>query len=117
MFTPNWQPCMNNRPEPTECPHCEYDRRFPGFEFGGWMQTDNNGPIVPCPMCNPNETHPMIDESYVREIIKAAEQRGPMEPSEFRRFCDRDIAAGYAAEVAEAERRLRKSNGQREGGP
>lgn len=40
------------RPKPSECPHCEYDRRFPGFEAGGWMQQDNNGPIVSCPMCN-----------------------------------------------------------------
>jgi hypothetical protein len=39
---------------PSVCPHCEYDRRFPGFERGGWMQLDNNGPIVSCPMCNPN---------------------------------------------------------------
>ena len=34
------------------CPHCEYDRLFPGFEGGGWMQQDNNGPIVSCPLCN-----------------------------------------------------------------
>jgi hypothetical protein len=38
--------------KPAECPHCEYDRRFPGFEAGGWMQQDNNGPIVSCPLCN-----------------------------------------------------------------
>jgi len=38
---------------PANCPLCEYDRRFPGFEKGGWMQQDNNGPIVSCPMCNP----------------------------------------------------------------
>lgn len=38
--------------KPSECPHCEYDRRFPGFETGGWLQQDNNGPIVTCPMCN-----------------------------------------------------------------
>jgi hypothetical protein len=40
------------------CPHCEYDRRFPGFEQGGWMQQDNNGPIVSCPMCNPDGAIP-----------------------------------------------------------
>jgi hypothetical protein len=39
-------------PKPSECPFCEYERRFPGFEKGGWMQLDNNGPIVPCPLCN-----------------------------------------------------------------
>ena len=43
---------------PSNCPHCEYDRRFPGFEGGGWMQQDNNGPIVSCPMCNPDGGHP-----------------------------------------------------------
>lgn len=43
---------------PANCPHCEYDRRFPGFEGGGWMQQDNNGPIVSCPMCNPDGTFP-----------------------------------------------------------
>ena len=42
------------RPPPSECPVCEYDRRFPGFEQGGWMQQDNNGPIVSCPLCNPD---------------------------------------------------------------
>lgn len=31
---------------PSNCPHCEYDRQFPGFERGGWMQRDNNGPIL-----------------------------------------------------------------------
>jgi hypothetical protein len=46
------------RPNPAFCPHCEYDRRFPGFEAGGWMQQDNNGPIVPCPMCNEDRKHP-----------------------------------------------------------
>lgn len=39
---------------PRDCPMCEYDRRFPGFEAGGWLQQDNNGPIVSCPMCNDN---------------------------------------------------------------
>lgn len=42
---------------PSTCPHCEYDRRFPGFEAGGWMRQDNNGPIVSCPMCNPDGTY------------------------------------------------------------
>jgi hypothetical protein len=43
---------------PRECPHCEYDRRFPGFESGGWIQQDHNGPIVSCPMCNDDGSHP-----------------------------------------------------------
>jgi hypothetical protein len=44
--------------KPAECPHCEYDRRFPDFERGGWMQQDNNGPIVSCPMCNDDGSYP-----------------------------------------------------------
>jgi hypothetical protein len=44
---------------PSNCPHCEYDRRFSGFEDGGWMQQDNNGPIVSCPMCNDDGSHPL----------------------------------------------------------
>ena len=39
---------------PSNCPHCAYDRFFPPLEKGGWLQQDNNGPIVPCPVCNPN---------------------------------------------------------------
>ena len=44
--------------DPKVCPHCEYDRRFPGFEAGGWLQQDNNGPIVSCPVCNNDGKHP-----------------------------------------------------------
>lgn len=51
-------PPMRQMPQPRECPHCEYDRRFPGFEGGGWMQQDNNGPIVSCPMCNDDGKYP-----------------------------------------------------------
>lgn len=47
------------RYKPFNCPHCEYDRRFPGFESGGWIRQDNNGPIVSCPVCNPDQTHPL----------------------------------------------------------
>jgi hypothetical protein len=50
---------------PANCPHCEYDRRFPGFESGGWMQQDNNGPIVSCPMCNDKGIFPF--EPYEQE--------------------------------------------------
>ncbi len=46
------------KPLPAECPMCEYDRRFPGFENGGWMQQDNNGPVVSCPMCNDDGQYP-----------------------------------------------------------
>lgn len=44
--------------KPATCPHCEYDRRFPGFEAGGWIQQDNNGPVVSCPLCNDDGSHP-----------------------------------------------------------
>jgi hypothetical protein len=47
---------------PANCPHCEYDRRFPGMESGGWIQQDNNGPIVPCPLCNGDGSHPQAEE-------------------------------------------------------
>lgn len=43
---------------PSNCPHCEYDRRFPELECGGWIQQDNNGPIVSCPVCNDDGAHP-----------------------------------------------------------
>jgi hypothetical protein len=43
---------------PQNCPHCEYDRRFPETATGGWMYPGNNGPIVPCPMCNPDQKQP-----------------------------------------------------------
>jgi hypothetical protein len=49
---------LKPRYEPHNCPYCEYDRQFPGFEGGGWMQQDNNGPIVSCPMCNDDGAHP-----------------------------------------------------------
>lgn len=44
------------RYQPDNCPHCEYDRRFPETAEGGWVYTGNNGPIGPCPMCNPHGT-------------------------------------------------------------
>jgi len=47
---------------PANCPHCEYDRRFPDFDGGGWMQQDNNGPIVSCPVCNPDGSHPFSSQ-------------------------------------------------------
>lgn len=51
----------------------------------------------------------MFDDAYVREIVEAARKVGRMTATEFRLFCNRDTAAGYAAEVAEAARRLRIS--------
>lgn len=44
--------------KPSECPHCEYDRRFPDTASGGWMYLGNGHPIVCCPICNWDESHP-----------------------------------------------------------
>lgn len=52
------RPIPAERPKPSECPHCEYERQFPGFERGGWIQQDNNGPIVSCPICNDDGSFP-----------------------------------------------------------
>lgn len=60
------------RISPATCPHCEYDRRFPGFEAGGWMQMDNNGPIVSCPMCNPEGKIERQREHWTTELARAA---------------------------------------------
>lgn len=43
---------------PGNCPNCEYDRRFPMTASGGWMDMGNNGPIMCCPVCNPDARHP-----------------------------------------------------------
>jgi hypothetical protein len=43
---------------PANCPHCEYDRQFPETANGGWVYMGNNAPIGPCPMCNPDGSHP-----------------------------------------------------------
>lgn len=61
MTLPRCRPVRNTlrRFVPATCPHCEYDRSFPGFEDGGWMQQDNNGPIVSCPLCNDDGSHPI----------------------------------------------------------
>jgi hypothetical protein len=40
---------------PKNCKHCEYDRAETG---GGWIYTGNNGPYVPCPVCNSDGAHP-----------------------------------------------------------
>jgi tRNA G26 N,N-dimethylase Trm1 len=38
-----------------DCPHCRYDHKFYG---PGWVYLGNNGPISPCPLCNPEGKHP-----------------------------------------------------------
>ena len=59
---------MKPRYKPESCPNCEYDRRFPGYESGGWIRQDNNGPIVSCPLCNPDGTHPTDLESKEKSM-------------------------------------------------
>lgn len=45
------------RYQPDNCPHCEYDRRFPETADGGWIHPGNNAALAPCPMCNPHGTY------------------------------------------------------------
>jgi hypothetical protein len=47
---------------------------------------------------------PDVDEVHVRKILDAAAQRAPMTRGEFDGFTRPYLAAGYAREVAEAER-------------
>ena len=54
-----------------------------------------------------------IDETYVEEILAAAEKQAPMTAPEFEAFCRRDINAGYRAEVAAASRRYFLKRGDR----
>lgn len=49
---------MKRKFKPADCPHCAYDRKFPETITGGWIYMGNNGPIVSCPMCNADESHP-----------------------------------------------------------
>lgn len=50
------------KPSPRNCPHCRYDRKFPGTAWGGWIYTGNNGPVVACPVCNADGTYPRSPE-------------------------------------------------------
>lgn len=47
---------------PSNCPNCEYDRRFPQTAAGGWIDPGNNGPVGPCPLCNADAKHPRDGE-------------------------------------------------------
>ncbi len=53
---PGERPPYKPRYQPDNCPLCEYDRRFPETADGGWIYPGNNGPIGPCPSCNPHGT-------------------------------------------------------------
>lgn len=50
------------------CAHCQ--SRGPEL---GWIETDNNGPIVCCPMCNPNGEK---DRSFDLAEAQRDRQRG-----------------------------------------
>jgi hypothetical protein len=53
-----YEPPKKRLYSPVNCPHCEYDRRFPETATGGWMYVGNGAPIVCCPVCNPDAAHP-----------------------------------------------------------
>lgn len=53
-----FEPPKPHRFTPQNCPHCEYDRKFPETAGGGWIYPGNGSPIVPCGMCNPDGKHP-----------------------------------------------------------
>lgn len=52
------EPPKSRRFTPQNCPHCEYDRKFPETAGGGWIYPGNGSRIVPCGMCNPDGKHP-----------------------------------------------------------
>lgn len=60
---------------PQNCPHCEYDRRFPHTDMGGWIYFGNNGPFVPCGLCNPDGSHPRISAEECRGPEVASQKR------------------------------------------
>ena len=58
----HWQSrlaAIEGRPdsEPEE-PYCEYCQ---AESEPGWIETDNNGPIVPCPICNDDGSKPRAE--------------------------------------------------------
>jgi hypothetical protein len=57
---PDLLPLNERKPRftPANCPHCEYDRRFPESKSGGWMYMGNGAPLTCCPVCNPDGKHP-----------------------------------------------------------
>jgi hypothetical protein len=55
------------------------------------------------------DSEAQFDETFVREILAEAEQRRPRSRGQFDLFSRPYLAAGYAREVAEAERRYFKA--------
>jgi hypothetical protein len=55
------------------------------------------------------ESEPTFDEIHVRKILEAAAERAAMTRGAFDLFTRPYLSAGYAREVAEAERRYFRS--------
>lgn len=54
---------------PRNCLYCK------GEQEPGWIETDNNGPIVACPVCNPNGER---EREYYRALFqRQAQSRQP----------------------------------------
>jgi hypothetical protein len=51
---------MTQRPSPADCLYCEPDHERLG---PGWIEQDNNGPIVRCPVCSPEDSAVEAEES------------------------------------------------------
>lgn len=49
-------------------PRCDY------CDGDGWIETDNNGPIVTCPLCNPKSAREI---EYERALLQRAIERKP----------------------------------------
>ena len=45
------------RADAVRCGECKYCDRDHGRFGPGWVEIDNNGPIVGCPVCNPSGTY------------------------------------------------------------
>lgn len=54
------------------CSHCEDEPEH------GWIETDNNGPIVPCPVCNPHSS-----ATSSRQPDSSAATSSPLSGSQF----------------------------------
>jgi hypothetical protein len=91
---------------PADCPHCEHERRFPGFEAGGWLQQDNNGSIVSCPVCNDDGHWPREDEDRDRK-----EYGGPISPGMVMTALNECAHDGFDHRVVDVKKLTRVLNG------
>lgn len=56
--------------EPLTLKRCEYCRDEP---LAGWIETDNNGPVVPCPSCNDKSR---FEREYEKAVAARANPQG-----------------------------------------